>query len=287
VFGDGLTYEGDARGSLLHAGAMNLCRSFALALGLFLSFSHLASAQLPTPSVDSVETKLQSVTILGNRFQPDVIGAPFSAIEESLYSRKQSDGSYEDRSSITTHFYRDNQGRTRAERYVTSYLPGAGKPWLRSIFIADPVAGLLHRLDPENRKATRAPWHAYSRGLNEREIAAANVAFVGELEPHVTTELLGPNTIEGLTAEGTRQTLTVPAEARDDHRLYAVVLETWICPELQVAVLSTRNTPQGRRTTRLTRIDRSEPDPTLFSVPSNYTIEDAPVVEDVASGAIP
>jgi hypothetical protein len=128
-------------------GAMNICRRFVRALVLLLAFGQMASAQLSTPSVDSIQTRLQSLTILGNHSENVVTGALFSAIEESLYSQKQPDGGYQDRSSLTTHISRDSEGRTRAERYITSHLSGAGKPRLQSVYIADPVAGVLYRLD--------------------------------------------------------------------------------------------------------------------------------------------
>jgi hypothetical protein len=67
----------------------------------------------------------------------------------------------------------------------------------------------------------------------------------------------------------------VGAHAND--RPINVVLETWISPALKAAVFSVRdNSIVGMRTTRLTKIGRSEPDPALFQVPSGYRIEDAP-----------
>jgi hypothetical protein len=64
-------------------------------------------------------------TILGYQPQTKVTGAPFSAIEESVYSQKQPDRTYVDRSLVTTHIYRDSQGRTRAERYEVSQISNA------------------------------------------------------------------------------------------------------------------------------------------------------------------
>ena len=249
---------------------------FALALGLFVLFRHVAFAQLPALSIDPVETELQGVTIFGNQSPVAVTGTPYSAIEESLYSQGQPDGTYEDRSLVTTHIYRDGQGRTRAERYVTSYLPGAGESKLRSIFITDPVAGVLYRLEPENHTATRGPLNVNMQVLSADANAARQVRSTGELQLHATTESLGIATIEGLTVEGIRQTLIVPVGAHGNNGPFKVVLETWISPELNVAVLSKRdNSIVGMNTTRLTKIDRAEPDPALFQVPSGYAIEDA------------
>ena len=134
---------------------------FALAFGLFVLFRYVAFAQLPAPSIDPVQTELQAVTIFGNQSPVAVTGAPYSAIEESLYSQGQPDGTHEDCSLITTHIYRDWQGRTRAERYVTSYLHGEGEPKLRSIFITDPLEGVMYR--PWARKINFQPPGAIER----------------------------------------------------------------------------------------------------------------------------
>jgi hypothetical protein len=252
---------------------------FVLVFGLLLPLGRLAFAQqLPPPAINPVESELQAVTIYGNKSQAPVTGAPYSAIEESLYSQEQPDGTYEDRSSVTTHIYRDSQGRTRAERYVTSYLPGAGEPKLRSIFITDPVAGVLYRLDPENRAATLQAWNRNARVLSFGPSTTLHSSTTEKPLPAATTESLGNKTLEGLPVEGTRQTLNVPAGAQGNERPFEIVVETWISPELKVAVLTKRdNSIVGMRTTRLTKIDRSEPDPSLFQVPSDYKIDDASV----------
>jgi|HubBroStandDraft_6_1064221.scaffolds.fasta_scaffold194715_2 hypothetical protein len=249
---------------------------FVLAFGLLVLFRYVAFAQLPALSIDPVQAELQAVSIFGNQSHVAVTGAPYSAIEERLYSQRQPGGTYEDRSLITTHIYRDWQGRTRAERYVTSYLPGAGESKLTSIFIADPLAGVLYRLDPENHTAAREPLNVNTQVLSADANAAGQVRSTGELQLHATTESLGNSTMEGLTVEGTRQTLTVPVGARDNDRPFKVVVETWTSPELKVVVFSERdNSVVGMNTTRLTKIDRSEPDPALFQVPLDYKIEDA------------
>jgi hypothetical protein len=249
---------------------------FALAFGVFVLFRYVAFAQLPAPSIDPVQTELQAVTIFGNQSSVAVTGAPYSAIEESLYSQRQSDGTYEDRTLFATHIYRDLQGRTRAERYVTSYLHEPRESKLRSIFITDPLAGVMYRLDAENHVATRGPLNMNTQVLPASTTAAGEVRSTEELLLHTTTESLGTTTMEGLTVEGTRQTLTVPVGARDNDRPFKVVLETWISPELKVIVFSKRdNSIVGINTTCLTKIDRSEPDAALFQVPLDYTIEDA------------
>jgi hypothetical protein len=82
-----------------------------------------------------------------------------------------------------------------------------------------------------------------------------------------------------LAVEGTRQTLSAPAGVYDNHNPINIALETWVSPELKVAIFSQRDNYTGgnRRTTRLTEITRAEPDPALFHLPSNYKISDPPI----------
>lgn len=88
-------------------------------------------------------------------------------------------------------------------------------------------------------------------------------------------ESLGTKTIEGVTAEGTRLTLTIPAGEIGNTLPIEVVDETWYSSELQLVVMSKRRDPRSGETTyRLTTISRSEPDRSLFEVPADYTVQE-------------
>ena len=89
------------------------------------------------------------------------------------------------------------------------------------------------------------------------------------------TESLGAQTIEGVTAEGTRRTLTIPAGEIGNTLPIECVEETWYSPELQITVMSKFRDPRtGETTYRLTNLSRSEPDRSLFEVPADYTFRE-------------
>src|SRR5262249_21143634 len=89
------------------------------------------------------------------------------------------------------------------------------------------------------------------------------------------TESLGTQTIEGVSAEGTRTTLTIPAGEIGNTLPIEVVDETWYSPELQITVMTKHRDPRsGENTYRLTNINRSEPDRSLFEVPADYTVSE-------------
>jgi hypothetical protein len=94
-------------------------------------------------------------------------------------------------------------------------------------------------------------------------------------EGHKKTESLGAQTIEGVTAEGTRRTLTIPAGEIGNTMPIECVEETWYSPELQITVMSKFRDPRtGETTYRLTNLSRSEPDRSLFEVPADYTFQE-------------
>jgi hypothetical protein len=87
----------------------------------------------------------------------------------------------------------------------------------------------------------------------------------------VKNEALGRRNIEGVEAEGTRQTNTIAAGAIGNERAFEIVYERWYSKELQLIVLSKYSDPRfGEQTYQLTNIKRAEPDGELFKVPSDY-----------------
>jgi hypothetical protein len=91
-------------------------------------------------------------------------------------------------------------------------------------------------------------------------------------------ESLGKQNIEGVEAEGTRIMVTIPAGEIGNERPIEIVSERWYSPELQTVVMTKHSDPRsGEIVYRLTNINRSEPDRTLFQVPSDFTIKEGPI----------
>ena len=71
-------------------------------------------------------------------------------------------------------------------------------------------------------------------------------------------EALGTRTIEGVAAEGTRTTMTIPAGQIGNEQPIVIVSERWYSPELQALVMSRQSDPRyGETTYRLTGIVRA------------------------------
>jgi hypothetical protein len=99
------------------------------------------------------------------------------------------------------------------------------------------------------------------------------------LEPRSESAVaLAPRIVEGVRLEGRRTTTTIPAGAIGNDWPITISSEEWTSPELQVLVVTDRKDPRnGDSTYRLTHIVRDEPDPSLFQVPSDYTIKETRV----------
>ena len=101
--------------------------------------------------------------------------------------------------------------------------------------------------------------------------------FVGTRTPmpkwDSRSEDLGEQNIEGVSARGTRTITTIPAGAIGNERPIEIMYEKWFSNELQMVVYSKQSDPRtGEQTYRLTNINRSEPDPSLFQLPTGYKV---------------
>ena len=90
-------------------------------------------------------------------------------------------------------------------------------------------------------------------------------------------EKLQDHLIEGVLASGIRRTTTIPSGAIGNEQPIKIVSEEWTSPDLQILVMTDRTDPRvGHSTYRLLKIVRSDPDPALFQVPADYTLQQAP-----------
>jgi hypothetical protein len=211
-----------------------------------------------------------------------VQGAPFSATASSDTTQTLQDGTTIHRTTSST-LYRDGQGRSRREVTLTGFGPlqTSGKAHTM-IVIADPVAGVHYMLDPEQKVAHKMVAHIGGKRGGTADGGAP--AFEQRIEKRmakeeasgeVRKESLGTQTINGVNAEGTRITRTIPAGQIGNDKPIQVVFERWYSPDLQIVVKSTRSDPRfGTTTYALTNVQRAEPAPALFTVPSDYSVKE-------------
>ena len=220
-------------------------------------------------------------------FERNVVkGAPFTADAVTEHVQRLGDGNRLARKS-EARLFRDAAGRTRREHRMTrggsTLAPDGEAP--RLIVINDPVAQVSYAVDTMRGTVRRM---ILSPGLEEaRRRATGGESSFGVLMPTSTAhrrmaegesaaplpapkkERLEAQLVEGLMAEGTRVTLTIPAGEFDNEQPLEITHEQWYSDELQTVVLMKHNDPRfGETTYRLTNITREEPAPELFAPPA-------------------
>jgi hypothetical protein len=234
-----------------------------------------------------------------------VKGAPYSAEAVTEMTQTLADGNHiVNRSSST--LYRDSEGRERREESIAKL--GAwnaeGEP-AKAVFISDPVAKVSYSLDAKAHTAQKMPAPAgvaIDKGkmtirvsgsvdgqplvlppppptagqshvmvYSESAISTSSTGWTSKSPAKV--EHLGTQMIEGIQAEGTRTTVTIPAGQVGNERDINIVSERWYSPELQVTVMSKRSDPRtGESVYKLTNINRSEPLHSMFEIPADYSV---------------
>jgi hypothetical protein len=200
-----------------------------------------------------------------------VKGVPYSAQFVTEATQTLGDGTHVTRKS-TGAVYRSTDGRTRRELTINSIGPVAveGGP-SQLVIINDFAAHAHYALDVNNHTARKLPL-GDPPPASEPPPAGPEAA-----DGSVKTEQLGRQIIEGVEAEGTRSTVTIPVGKVGNDRPIEIVSERWYSPELQVVVLSKHSDPfAGENVYRLTNITRGEPAASLFEVPADYAVESGP-----------
>jgi hypothetical protein len=155
---------------------------------------------------------------------------------------------------------RDSQGRTRIEVFQDedSNCCNRGKPDWVNLYI--PLRREFIQLFPGKTASVMT----YS----------VPVPTHGQKVGKTMTESLGGRLINGIYAEGARITQVIPSDGGHGSAI-VYVEEEWISPDLKIIVLAkgTSSTNPGEETTtEIRELDRSEPNPALFEIPTDYKV---------------
>jgi len=161
------------------------------------------------------------------------------------------------------------------------WTPGPGGEGQRFEFKIDgppPTAGVM-KVTPAPGVTTVGPvddGHTFT--LHTDVVGGSSYMFrrVGPGDNSVKEEQLGKQSFDGVEADGTRTTITIPAGEIGNERAIEIVSERWYSNDLQMVVMTRHSDPRtGETTYKLTNISRTEPVKSLFEVPSDYTIQEA------------
>lgn len=180
---------------------------------------------------------------------------------------------------------RDGEGRVRRESLMAGLGPLAPGDGPKLVFLHDPAAKTGYVLDLEDKTARKLPTppalEAGGPGPGPHGPHAVPGGPMMKLRkrakqfPEGKKEDLGSQTIEGVVAQGTRTTHTIPAGEIGNDKPIVIVHERWQSADLQAVVMSRHSDPRmGETTYRLTNIQRGEPDASLFQVPKDFKVEE-------------
>ena len=196
-----------------------------------------------------------------------ITGAPFTASITSQSVETLSNGTSIQREE-TGQVARDSSGRVMVNTSTTRPNSSGGTQTVSSITIYDPVAGYIYRLNPQKMTGVQMPI---------RQRTASPRTVTRPTNPNVATLSLGTANRNGVNATGTQVTRTIPTGTIGNSQAIQSVRHTWVSSDLQIPVEITVTDPRsGNRSMDLTNIAQSEPDGSLFTVPSGYTITSGP-----------
>lgn len=219
----------------------------------------LLAAQGPPPDAFGFDPGRMAIGPGG----PPVSGAPFSGVQTVEIQRTLADGNtiqVQQQAKV----YRDSQGRVRIESTFNSP-SGQTQP---SVSIFDPIAGYEARLDPQTSSAVKHPLPTATPHGN-----GAPPPPDGPIGSQSQTQDLGSDTINGLAATGTEIVATIPAGTIGNAQTLQIVKRVWVSTALRIPVLITSSDPRsGTSTMQLINVSQTEPDPTIFQIPSSYSV---------------
>jgi hypothetical protein len=230
---------------------------------------------------------------------PQTTGEPFSGVAQTQSTTVFADGNRIVRTN-TVHYYRDGQGRTRVDRAVVDERANNSAQG-GVVMIEDPVNGEHISLMPMAKMAAvfkypngHAP--AHSRPASQLDTTAPfgllglgmGIGADGRTtESSADTTSLGQKVISGVMATGTRVVRVIPVGALGNEKPITSTLEEWKSAELGIPVqITEKSSIGGTLTYNLQDVVRAEPDPSLFTVPANYTRRDINAPSMTVAGTV-
>ena len=192
-----------------------------------------------------------------------VPGAPLSAQQVEERIRTKPDGTVRSQNLVSP-IHRDSAGRMRIEWHIEA----DGDELAEIVILVDPVASSIVWLAVGQKVA-------YPDAVPPSPGGEFRIGFPAVVQPPLArnwpmkTDALGTRVIEGIEVEGVRTVQT-----SEDQPPLTAVHEVWRCPKLHVTLRIEVSGPTWKQTAKLQNVEWREPDPALFVIPSEYTIQE-------------
>ena len=203
-------------------------------------------------------------------FVTPIPNVPLLAVVNTQSSQIQKDGTTLNRKTLSA-IARDGHGRIFNERRPLIPASETATPPILSILVYDPQTRTSTFIDPQNRVAWQSTLNRPPSAVPP-DVGSIPLGGSTPASPYIKEEDLGTRRMEGVDVHGTRDTQTIPAEANGGKEI-TVVDEYWYSEDLRLNMLAIHKDPRtGEQTTTVTQVDRGEPDPAIFEIPSGYKI---------------
>jgi hypothetical protein len=213
----------------------------------------------------------------GGGFGRVVTGEPYTATATSTSFERLADGTTITHTSTSVEA-RDSEGRTY--RAVTTPAGSSGQAFTRTT-VTDPVAHTITEWGSQSTVATQIQLPTNPRGQGGPWQGGGPGGQGGpgqgqgrrRSNTQVTRTVLPAQTIDGVTAEGVKTTVTIPVGAQGNDKPLVSVREVWTASNLKIPLLETSDDPRdGSHKLQVNSLSL-EADPTLFQVPQGYTVK--------------
>lgn len=217
------------------------------------------------PDYTGVKTRIPGV------FVTPVASAPFSGTVEILSKEPLPNGSVYTRRTIN-HIARNSLGVIYNEMRKLEPPEFQGEPRILSSHIYDPQTRLSTFLTPETHIARQmvlpVPLHPSANSTPDTNVAPSNAQ-------NLRTQDLGIETVAGLLLHGTRKVRTVPAALSGTGHEITITDDYWYSDDLKVYLALSHKDPRtGEQIVGIIKVDRKEPDPSIFQIPPAYKVVD-------------
>ena len=233
---------------------MGFFRTWIVSSLLCLCLFHMTCTGQEITSNDAAGKQLTVPRIYGVFLNP-IPGVPFSGMVEIVSRQKLPDGSIYVLKTINN-IARDSRGRTYNENRKLVAAAYEKEPLINSLHIYDAVTNLSSDLDPLTQIARQI--RLTSAPVPERGVVPDKSADVANSQ--VKQVDLGTRMFKGMVVRGVRQS----RGAEND--------EFWYSPDLSIFISRRHEDPIWEQTVSLTDLKRTEPDPSIFVVPTGYRI---------------
>lgn len=221
--------------------------------------------------------------VTGNLLVAGVKNAPFSGTAKVTVEQRLGDGNVI-RTSAEFHQGRDAAGRTRTEMLTGCFRGSDGKPHQTvMVIVSDPTSGTYMNwqmgddMFPKvvNVAHVSVPPPMAKPATPPDPQALARRRAAAQMRPG--TEDLGEQDFFGVTAKGTRTTITVPAGEQGNEQPLVSTSELWRSLPFGVTMREVNDDPlRGKTVMEYEEFNRGEPDASLFAAPEGYTLKELP-----------